>query len=138
MGSKINVRMILEAKFRGFTNNAIAFGNHMSKHSVQMVVGKGTAMGILPHGTILDVSDEELYRLFFPDRWQYESIYTLPDYALVHSEHNRTGVTLKMLHKEYVVECKEHGKLHIGWVYEVLRRLQRLCRQEGVCKPYHP
>lgn len=41
MGSKINVRMVLEAKLCGFTNNVIAFGNHISKHSVQRVVEKG-------------------------------------------------------------------------------------------------
>lgn len=61
----------------------------------------------MPKGTILDFSDEELYRLFFSDRWQYESIFTLPDYSSVHSELNMIGVTLKMLYKKYTTECKE-------------------------------
>ena len=66
MSSKINVRMILEAKLQGFSNNTIASTRRVSKHSVNEVVRIGTRLGILPAGTIPDLTDDELYRPKYP------------------------------------------------------------------------
>lgn len=115
MSNKINVRMILEAKLQGFSNNTIASTRHVSKHSVNEVVKIGTRLGILPAGTIPNLTDDELYRVFFPDRWTYDSTYRLPDYERMHKDLNRTGVTLKQLWSEYCSDCRATGELHVGY-----------------------
>ena len=115
MSRKINVRKILEAKLQGFSNNSIVTSCGVSKHSVQDVVTIANKLGILPGGTIPDLTDEELYRTFFPSKWAYESIYTLPNYEYVHAELNKTGVTLKTLFNEYRIDCNENEQVHVGY-----------------------
>ena len=64
MSIKNTVRKILEAKLQGFSNNNIAATYGTSKHSVQDVVAIAEKKGILPGGTIPNLTDEELYRTF--------------------------------------------------------------------------
>ena len=130
MSIKINVRKILEAKLQGFSNNNIAATYGTSKHSVQDVVAIAEKKGILPGGTIPNLTDEELYRTFFPEKWANESIYTLPDYEYVHSELNRTGVTLKTLYDEYCLDCKNNNQVHIGYT-KYCNEYKKFIKQKG-------
>lgn len=66
MPKKINVRAILQGKLQGMSNNDIASAYHCSKHSVADVVIIATEKEILPLGPIPNLSEEELYQLFFP------------------------------------------------------------------------
>ena len=44
------------------------------------------------------MSEEKVYRLFYPDKYVNETMYGEPDYEYVHNELKRVGVTLKLLH----------------------------------------
>lgn len=40
----------------------------------------------LSYEDIKELSDKEAYRLFFPERYQSEVLYTLPEYDKIHKE----------------------------------------------------
>lgn len=115
MARKIDVRRILEEKIKGTSNNAIASGWGISKHSIKDVVAKATELGILPDGPLPDKTDDELYMLIFPDKRDSADIHEPVDFAYVHSELNRVGVTLKLLWKEYRNKCLADGKLAMSY-----------------------
>ena len=68
MARYIDVRAILEEKFKGNPNNGIASQIHCSKHSVQDAWAITKGKGIDSKEAIPVVSDKELYKMFFPDR----------------------------------------------------------------------
>lgn len=67
MTRKINIRLILDAKASGLSRNAIASTYGMSRRSVDEVLLFAKEHNI---STVPDMSDDELYNLFFPERFQ--------------------------------------------------------------------
>ncbi|MFL2095831.1 IS21 family transposase [Marinilactibacillus psychrotolerans] len=61
------------------------------------------------------MSDKEAYRLFFPERYQSEVLYTLPEYGKIHKELQSAGVTLKLLWQEYVDQCNDTNGIAVGY-----------------------
>ena len=59
------------------------------------------------------MSEEAAYALLFPGRGDAGPVHADPDWARVHRELARTGVTLKLLHAEYADECAEAGAVHV-------------------------
>jgi transposase len=114
MPKKIDVRIILEELFRGTSENGIASTYHCSKHSVQDVRRIAKEKKILPSGEIPDLTDEGLYKLFFPDTNTQEEIFQPVDYEYVHKELNKVGVTLKQLWDEYQEDIPE-GKIPVSY-----------------------
>ena len=110
MSRKIDVRRILDEKINGLSNNEIARQWRISKHSVGHVVRKGVELGILPEGSVPDADDNSLYKQFFPDKADMDEIHAPVNFDYVHKELNRTGVTLKLLWKEYNADCICSGK----------------------------
>ena len=55
------------------------------------------------------MSEEAAYALLFPGRGDAGPVHADPDWARVHRELARTGVTLKLLHAEYADGCAEAG-----------------------------
>lgn len=115
MTRKIDVRRILEEKMKGTSNNAIASAWKVSKHSIQDVVAMATKLDILPDGPIPDMTDDELYSLIFPDKREGEDLYEPVDFAKVHAELNRVGVTLKLLWNEHKNRCIAEGKVVMSY-----------------------
>lgn len=56
------------------------------------------------------VSDDELYYFFYPDKFKPKSSYAPVDYAYVHSELSKVGVTGVLLWEEYCEKCKNEGE----------------------------
>ena len=54
-------------------------------------------------------TDGEVYALLFPGRGERESVYEQPDWARVHRELARVGVTLRILHGEYATDADGPG-----------------------------
>lgn len=52
------------------------------------------------------MTDDELYRFFYPDKFKPKSSYAPVDYAYVHNEFSKAGVTGVLLWEEYCEECK--------------------------------
>ena len=61
---------------------------------------KATELVILPGGPLPDMAYDELYSLIFSDKRDSADIHEPVDFAYVHNELNRVGVTLKLLWKE--------------------------------------
>ena len=68
MAKRIDVRSILEGYFNGLSFNNIARTRHASKHSVQEVVMLANLKDYTSMECIADMSDDELYSDFFPDK----------------------------------------------------------------------
>ena len=96
MSNKISVKLILELKAQGLSQNEIARTRHMSKSSVSDVIRIAGEKG-LSFEDVEGMNNDALYQMFFPDRITSEQIYEFPDYEYVHKELRRVGVTLKLL-----------------------------------------
>ena len=98
MANKIKVKLIMELHAAGVSRNTIADTRHMGRNSVSEVIRIAQQLGISADDVRV-LSEEEAYQLFYPNKFQVESIYQAPDYDFVHDELSKTGVTLKTLWK---------------------------------------
>lgn len=114
MAKKIQVKLIMQLRAMGMSQSAIARERHMSKTSVSEVF-QIAAERKLSYEAMADQSGEEVYRLFYPDKHPEETVYTPPNYEYIHKELSRTGVTLKLLWKEYRDKCHGSGNLSYGY-----------------------
>ena len=78
VANKINVRLILDLYAGGMSQTQIAKTRHISKNSVSSVIRIATEKNIL-YEDVKDLNDDELYQLFFPEKYASEAIYQLPD-----------------------------------------------------------
>ena len=108
MANKINAKLILELKASGLSRNQIAATRHMSKNSVSDVINIAKEKGII-YEKIKYLSEDEVYRMIFPEKFAVENLYKQPDYEYVHRELKRVGITLKLLWQEYQDKCKSSG-----------------------------
>ena len=74
MARTINVKLILELRHSGMSFNDIARGNHISKHSVCTVSRIAESLGITDD-QVANLSNEDLYRRFFPDKKNSQDFY---------------------------------------------------------------
>ena len=114
MARKIQVKLIMQLCAAGLSQSEIARTHHMSKSSVGEVflIAKERQIS---YEDLKDKSASECYQLIYPDRNREEQVYEQPDYAYVQSELSRTGVTLKLLWKEYQDGGQLRGKLCYGY-----------------------
>jgi len=113
MARKINVKLILELRAADLSRNMIAATRHISRHSVSDVFKIADEKGIT-YQDIRDLEETEVYRLFYPDKHANETMYRDPDYAYVHQELKKVGVTLKLLHEEYTEKCVKENAIPMG------------------------
>jgi len=114
MANKINVKLIMELHDAGMGRNAIAKTRHISRHSVTDVIHIAQDKGI-SYKDIQNLDDTEVYRMFYPDKYQVETLYFKPDYEVVHNELSKTGVTLKLLWQEYTAKCVNENHIAMGY-----------------------
>ena len=87
-----------------------ASSRNISRHSVSDVFRNADEKSI-HYSDVVSLTDDEVYRLFYPDRHANEIMYGDPDYAHVHEELKKVGVTLKLLHEEYRDRCQKRGEI---------------------------
>ena len=114
MANKINVKLILEHRKANMSRNEIAATRHMSKSSVSEVIHLSDELGIT-YDDVTDVDADTVYRMFYPDKYATELLYTNPDYEYVHKELTRVGVNLKLLWNEYKDKCASAHTLPMGY-----------------------
>lgn len=113
MVRKIRARLILKLRAEGFSARQIE-AQGMSRHSVAAVVQAAEREGVT--WEIADnLSDADVYARLFPGRGDHESVYTQPDWVAAHKELGKVGVTLKLLHAEYVDECRARSLTAMGY-----------------------
>ena len=113
MAKRINVKLIMDLSAGGLTQNEIATSRHFSKSSVSLVLKTSKLLDVTAED-LREMTDEEAYHLFFPDKLSADQIYELPDYDYVHEELKKVGVTLKLLWEEYRDKCLAKGTLPVG------------------------
>jgi len=86
----------------------------MPRRSVADVLDAAKAAGI-GWDDVANRPDDEVYALLFPGRGERGSVYEQPDWGKVHRELARVGVTLRIPHGEYVDECRQSGRPHMGY-----------------------
>lgn len=114
MVRKIQAKRVLRLHAQGLSGRAIARSQGMSRRSVPDVLDAARAVGV-GWDDVAGKTDGEVYALLFPGRGERESVYERPDWAKVHRELARVGVTLGILHGEYVDGCRRTGKSHMGY-----------------------
>ena len=114
MANKIKVKLILELRASSMSQREICRTRQMSQHSVGDVCKIADDLGIVHHD-IKDKTDEEVYRLFYPDKHVIELLYKSPNYDYIHSELKKTGVNLKLLWHEYKDSCGLTSELPMGY-----------------------
>ena len=72
---------------------------------------------------VAQMSEAEVYSALFPGRGVRESVFAQPDWPRVHTELARVGVTLKLLHQEYVDASSQAGQAVMSY--------DRFCRLYG-------
>ena len=112
--AKINPKLILELIESGMSRRQICSSRHVSSHTVSEVKQIAEKNNITTKD-IKNMSEDDVYRMFFPDRNQLEDMYEQPDYEYVHGELKRTGVTLKLLWQEYQDKCASLTKIPMGY-----------------------
>lgn len=100
MANKIDVKLVLELRQANMSQRTIPSSRHISTKSVAAVWKRADALGVV-YADMADKSDDEVYTLFFPDKFRKETVYAPVNYEYVHSELKKTGVTLKLLFQEY-------------------------------------
>ncbi len=104
MANKINVKLILELRDAHMSRNSIASTRHMSRNSVSDVFHIADEKGIT-YQNVRFIDENEVYRMFYPDKHAVDDLYKDPDYEYIHQELSKTGVTLKLLWQEYKDKC---------------------------------
>ncbi|XAS69260.1 IS21 family transposase [Micrococcaceae bacterium Sec5.7] len=122
MVRKIKAILVLQFRNQGLSGRAISSAQGMSRHSVQAVIEAADRAG-LGWDDVADLSDGEVYLALFPGRGVRESVFAQPDWGQVHRELARVGVTLKLLHQEYVDASGRAGQAAMSY--------DRFCRLYG-------
>ena len=104
-----NYREILRLASLKHSQREIAASLKCSRNTIGEVLNTAAQKGITwPLDN--DVTNAELEELLFPDKRKTESIYSEPDYAYIHRELAKPGVTLTLLWEEYCRTCHESGR----------------------------
>lgn len=113
MVRKIKAKLILKLHAESFSARQIE-AQGMSRHSVAAVV-QAAAREDLTWEAAAGMSDTEVYERLFPGRGDHESVYAQPDWVAAHKELAKVGVTLKLLHAEYLDRCRAEGATSMGY-----------------------
>ncbi|MBB4138899.1 MULTISPECIES: IS21 family transposase [Microbacterium] len=113
MVRKIKAKLVLRLRAEGFTGRQIA-AQGMSRTSVAAVIDAADREGI-GWDDVAKLEEADVYARLFPGRGEHDSVHAQPDWDRVHRELARVGVTLKLLHGEYVDACRAAGSTAMGY-----------------------
>ena len=102
-------REILRLSSLGLSRRTIAGSVSRSRDTVSDVLARAAKLGLewpLP----LEVTDDELQKMLFPEKGKVKSTRT-PDCEYIHKELSKPGVTLTLLWDEYCARCRESGEI---------------------------
>ena len=103
-------REILRLKSIGYSIRKIESSVRSSHHTVKTVLELAQKHNI-SYPLDNDITNADLEKLFFPDRKISLLERKVPDYAYIHKELAKSGVTLTLLWNEYCDECRANGEI---------------------------
>ena len=104
-----NYREILRLHSLGLNKTEIASSCRCARNTVAATLQRAANCGLqwpLPE----EMSDKQLSERLFPTS-PSKPVYKMPDYAYVHKELQRSGVTLNLLWLEYCDQCHQNSEL---------------------------
>ena len=104
-----NYREILRLHSLGLNKTEIAASCQCARNTVAATLQRAKSSGLqwpLPEG----MSDKQLSERLFP-ACATKPIHKMPDFAYVHKELQRSGVTLNLLWQEYCDQCRAAGEI---------------------------
>ena len=120
MAHKIKAKLALQLREAGLSANKIYEAHRISKKSQREVMEAAKDAGIT-YADVVDMTDDEVYELLFPNRHKHVSVFAEPDWDYVHVEMAKVGVTLSLLHAEYQDCCREKNAVAMSY--------DRFCKQ---------
>ena len=109
MFKKTRVRQIIELLQKNLSDREISGVLGVSRNSVARIRQVSDERR-KEWDELLMMSDDELYHFFYPDKFKPKSSYAPVDYAYVHGELSKVGVTGVLLWEEYCEKCKNEGE----------------------------
>ena len=103
-----NYREILRLHSLGLNKTEIAASMGCSRNTAANVIRRAEACG-LSYPLPAELSDKQFAEMLFPAA--AKPVYKMPDYAYVHKELQKDGVTLNLLWLEYCEACRNAGEL---------------------------
>ena len=105
----VKYREILRLHSLGQSQRTIRSSAHCSDNTVRTVLEVASQKGIQwPLDD--DITNADLERMLFPDKYKSACLYIEPDYPYIHRELAKRGVTLTLLWEEYRRTCYDEGK----------------------------
>ena len=104
-----NYREILRLHSLGLNKTEIASSCRCARNTVAATLQRAANCGLqwpLPE----EMSDKQLSERLFPTS-PSKPVYKMPDYAYVHKELQRSGITLNLLWLEYCDQCRAAGEI---------------------------
>ena len=108
MYKKTQMRRIIELLQKQLSNSDISKILRVSRNSV-LRIRQVSDENRLEWDELLNMTDDELYKLFYPEKFKPKNSYAPVDYSYVHKELGKVGVTEMLLWEEYSEKCKEAG-----------------------------
>ena len=103
-----NYREILRLHSLGLNKTEIAASMGYSRNTAANVIRRAEACR-LSYPLPAELSDKQLAEMLFPAA--AKPVYKMPDYAYVHKELQKDGVTLNLLWLEYCEACRNAGEM---------------------------
>ena len=127
------VKDILRLKFEaGLSHERIAAAVGLSKGAVTHYLQRAARAGVSwPVAPTLD--DAALEALLFPPAPKSRSSYAVPDFAVIHQELKRKGVTLQLLWEEYALANLGAAYRYSQFCAHYHRFRDSLCRRGWEC-----
>lgn len=105
----VDYREILRLHAMKQSQRTIRSALRCSDHTIHSVLEEANRKGV--HWPLDDdVTNADLEKLLFPNKYKNISMYVEPDYLYIHRELAKSGVTLTLLWEEYCRKCYEAGK----------------------------
>lgn len=105
----VDYREILRLESLGYSRRQIASSVRSSHHTVKDVLELAKEHKLTwPLDDL--ATNQNIEQLFYPDRHRTKQGYCEPDYAYIHKELARSGVTLTLLWSEYCERCYANGQ----------------------------
>ena len=105
----VDYREILRLRSLGHNITRTAEAIHSSRHTIREVWRLADEKDI-SWPLQEELSNQQLYRLFYPERLDRVQVYMEPDCEYIHGELAKKGVNLTLLHNEYKVKCASTGR----------------------------
>lgn len=114
MVRRIKAKLILKLRADGLSGRAISTSVGASRRSITTVLEAAEQRSI-SWDEVREKSESEVYALLFPGRGDHQSVFAQPDWGAIHHELAKVGVTLKLLHGEYIDSQAGSGQAVMGY-----------------------